>query len=498
MAEQNLSVFIASLLTPFLVFSTAAAQVKSSASLYETALVLPWSFVEKMINPIADKKTAEYQYPMQNIAMTAQGVPFVVPQAKLSVQLHLKDVVSQGASTVWETDQLALQLDVAGFEIQKDIQEQRGGVIVVGHLQAQCAPFSLNQVQAHSKMNWLWTVVDRKVSATLSSLELDWPANSWQIGPIQCTGPIGFADLVQAELQNQLAQSSAFLPLIQKTLQDSLNQQMNAQLSPWSAPQWLKSDKSMSLQLLGSGVVNDKGLLFRTLLRLGEQTSPADLTKMLPLGLSDDLLAKVGALPTVIFSKAALQDLIKHQDLFPQVQTNLNQIEAFHDLLGSRFIQLFVWPDLWSFSSQTSFQMTTKLASSPKLIFSEKNYIWMDGNLSSNIQAPRSGYTWDYVQLQTRVQSWLQYSVSGGMINLQLVQPRFDMTTKFGSDYVKYFHPLNYISTSILKKSLEQSAVLKQQSRFSLPQIQLSEAMILKAQGLSRPNDNYFFMQWSN
>jgi hypothetical protein len=497
MMDKILSVSRAGLLTLFFIFQAAVSFANTSPKIYESAVVLPWKFVGQSLNPTGGSATAQYQFAMNNLNFTAQGIPFVIPQAELNVNLHLKGVESEGNVTHWETDQLALQVQVGAFSLQKDIVQMVNGVQVVVHLKADCSPFTLVQANAHSALQWSWTVLEGKVAAHLDEMTLDWPQSSWQIQSLQCSGPAGFADLVQQELQQQLANADSLLPTIKSVLQGSLNEKMTNYLDQWKQPQWISKDAGVSLEVFGSAVAESKGLLFRALLRLGDPDASVDISQRIGLNLSDALVAQASEqTPTVIFSQAAIQDLVRQKSLWPTKTVSLNSISGFASLLRSRFLQFFLWPDLWHYSKSAPFSLTTQLNGAPTLQFSStRPQVYVQAPLLSWVNSWRDGKAWNYIQLQTQLKSWMTYGVQAGKFMMVMQDPDLKTKAAFGADYVRKFHPSTYLSVSTMQKALEQS-MNQQQNSFALPSFALTEDVKLQAKTLTQPQPGYFFMQW--
>jgi hypothetical protein len=501
---RSLSGFLIALLIGKISFAQTTLPV-----LHETALLLPWSFVEQSLQTQAQSDPSLEQFAMGPITLQAQGIPVTIPQAVLQMQLHLKPVVSSQNATRWESDQLILQINVGGIQVQKDIVQNIGGVQAIVHLSAQCAPFTLVQPSAHILTNWLWQASGLVLGAMIQDLSLDWPQNSWQIGSLECQGPKGFADLVQADLQSQLAQADQFAPLLKTALENALNSKIQAWLTKWRAPKWIPqsaSGQGMNLLLSGVETVRSQGLLFKGVVGLGPQMDLASLLSagamVIPLGESDALLAQITLAPTLIFSSESLSSVISQVSLWPKVDINLNAVSSFESLLKNWFIEIFIWPDLLNYSSKAAFHMISQLSAPAAFQFSAQGTAGspalpsasFKASVQSLMTAVRDGQTWNYLLFQSQVSANVSMAIASGQLNLQFANTNLQSKAKFGVDYVHRYSPSKYISLSTIESALKSSTALKT-ATLALPKFQLSDAVTLQATKLLRPANEFFFVE---
>lgn len=488
---NSVSVYVLTFLIIF--FGLAQKTYAAGSPAFEAALILPWNFVQQSLNSYTGSEVTRFE--LGSLMLEAQGIPVVVPSASVEMSLQLKPVIADGDKTHWETQKLQLKINLAGFNIQKTVEQVVGGVRVIATLQAQCAPFTLTQVNAQAQMTWQWLTGDQGLQARLADLQLAWPASSWQVGSLSCQGPTGFADYVQSELQAQLAQPDRVTPILKTYLERVLNEKMAQSLAQWKQPQTVQyENQPVTFQFAQAQAVDSKGILLMALIRLGG-ASEVQSEKIIPLSADMNLFQQVKDQPTLVMSKASVEAIVRHRSLWPKLTFSLNEFSAFQRVLQSRFIQFFVWPDLWNYSKSANFKLTSQLNGTPNISFSKDNSAWVSAPLYSWVTSQRDGRSWRYIELSSQVASWMNYSVSGGKLSLKFSEGKIKTTGGFGQDYVRAFNPNTYFPLSTIENSLNESRLEKTVS-IDIPQIQIHENLRLRAKSLSRPSDGHFFMTW--
>lgn len=492
--QRKLSVFFGALLIPF--FALAQSSSTTASPTYETALVLPWNFVQQSLTSYSRSNPGPLSFDLGPFSVEAQGVPVTVPGAHVDIVMTVKPVQATGNETVWRADGVKTQISLQGFSVLKTVNQIVNGIPVTVTLSAQCSAFSLIQNNGSAEMHWIWSAADNSLHAELRTLTLGWPANSWQVSQLSCTGAGDFAGLVQSELQKQLAQPEAIAEMAKPYAQNALNEQMAQALNRWKVPRTINDGKqALTIVLSGTQTINSKGVLLTGLARLGTQSPDRDGT-VVPLNLTESTVQQVGDQPTLVISKKTIDSLVRQKSLWPKVTTNLNKISGFQDLLGSRFIQFFVWPDLFNYNTNSPFSMVSEVQGTPKITLSSANKAWVEGDVSSWVISKRQNKSWYYIHLQSQIAAWMTYGISKGQFNVTLQKSDVkNAQVGFGLDYVGTFNPNTYIATSTIVDAANEAQAAQSQS-VTIPSIQVFEGLTLQAVGLSRPSDGFFFVKW--
>jgi hypothetical protein len=208
------------------------------------------------------------------------------------------------------------------------------------------------------------------------------------------------------------------------------------------------------------------------------------------------LFSKVGDQPTLVISKKSVESLVAQKSLWPQTTVSLNKISAFQDLLGNRFIQFFIWPDLFNYATTSPFNLVSDVQGSPKITLGTQNKAAVQAPVSSWIVSKRDNRSWYYLHLQSQVSGNMTYGVSKGSLNVTLQNSNVQSTVGFGVDYLKAYNPNTFISTSTIQDAVNQASAVEKRS-VAIPQVQVFEGLRLRAEGLSRPADGFFFINWA-
>lgn len=495
-AAKNLSVLCGALLIPF--FALAESSSTAASPTYEAALVLPWNFVQQSISSYTRSNPGPIQFDLGPQTFDVQGTPITISGAHVDVVMSVKPVQAVGAETLWQTEVLKTQISLPGVSITKTVEEIHNGVRVIVTVSAQCSPFILIQNQGQAQMRWQWSASSSgdSLRADLKSFDLNWPANSWQVSQLICQGPNGFGELVQAELQKQLAQPDAIAALAKTYLQTAVSNQLNQNLGRWRKPTTVSAEgQPVSLVLSGTQTLTSKGLLFSGLLRVGTK-APSRNDQFVPLQATEALYQKVGSQPTLIISKKSVESLVAQKNLWPQSTVSLNKISAFQDLLSNRFIQFFIWPDLFNYSTTSPFNLISEVQGSPKIVLGTQNNATVQAPVSSWIVSKRENRSWYYLHLKSQVSGNMTYGVSKGTFNVTLKKSNVKSEVGFGVDYLKAFYPNTFISTSTIQDAVNQASTVEKRS-ITIPLVQVFDGLKLRAESMSRPSENFFFVNWA-
>lgn len=486
MLTKMLSVKKVALLISFLLFSAqnVLAQNVSTKS-YEAALVVPWSFLNNTFGQSDDGSQKNYQIPVSRFDVMVQDIPVEISAGQLDLQLKLKDIVVDRFSTLWSSESLAMQLQIQGLRVSKEIIRNIGGVQVVANIQAQCQPFVIAIDQSHVDMKWDWTVIDGKIQARLSEIALDYVDASLRISPISCEGPEGFGELVQKSISEQLLQKDVLISNFRSKIENYFNDKINSELAKLEKPQWISESKNIQFHLIGSSFVINKGAFFRALVTVGDVSQPSSDVE--PLSLDEEVLSSVSDLPAFIFSNKAIQDIVSQKKDWFSLNISLNSVSGFAKLLKSRFLQFFLWPDLWHYSRSSPFRLKMQQSSEANLVLMQNKFS-ISAPLNSWIVSERKGQSWNYILIKSNLKSSGDILMQDGKLKLQISNLQIPSKFSFGEDYVKRFSPVRYFAGSILQNVLEQSLQGSQQV-VQLPELTLGEGYSLKAKQLKSVKD---------
>jgi len=483
--QSILSGLFVALLIPQVSFSA-----EPSASQFESAFVLPWSYVKDSMTQVPIKT----QITLNNLTVQAQGLEVQLPNAVLSLNLDLRAAEVSQQHTQLESDFLSVEVTTESFHFQKDIEKVIGGVVVRTHLEANCQPITIRQTQASALSSWSWIIQENRIGAELKDLQINWPQGSWQISPIQCEGPRGFADLIQNEIQSQLADPKKIENEVKSHLQTTVNQQLQQVIDHWRSLQWIysKADRRIGFELTGVEALSEQGMLFYILIHIqgaGMSVTPHHLE------ISDETLSQVGAAPSLILSQDVFLALARVASQWARWDVELQDIPAFKSLMHSRFLQFFVWPDLMKYPKDSPFHMTVQAAQKPDIQWQGGSQFHVNALINSWIRSERDGKTWDYLFLQTSVSSVADLQVQDSQLQVNFSDLDMQSEYSFFPQYRIEFDPRKRIAKSKIMKALKSSPHL-QSASLEIPHIQVTESQAIQAQGLRVLPSGIVLVDW--
>jgi hypothetical protein len=258
-------------------------------------------------------------------------------------------------------------------------------------------------------------------------------------------------------------------------LQEQLLAPQTVALSENLGLEWVPQD----LTLMAGGLLHVPGQ-FR-LLRQNSSVKPTALERTY----DDSTLAAVKEsgfiLPSDTLPKL-IQYLYQTGDL--RYRVNSASVSSFTSLMGSRFFQFFIWPDLMNFSSRTSFWFDISSEAAPKLANGEMNpgggiAYRVSAPLLVNQWAPGEGQYVPYLDFRAPMTGELNAKIDDGKLSIQLSPNDLNVSAVYRPEYQKIRRiDNNWIATGILGSNV-QSYLQSQAFQFTLPSWDLGQGMTL-------------------
>ena len=452
------------------VFLTLLMPVFAKASSVETFLMVPWSYIQATYLAKAENLT----FNEQNISFKISDIPVQLSRVSGYIDYTLNPLEVQNDKTQISSQSLTVLLQISGFNVEKEFIKTVGGIQVKIKLKAECASFTLSQDETQLTSTFRWMASGNTIKSKVESLNLNWPDNSWKVTPINCSGPKGFADVIQNELQAKLAKPDDLVPFIKAKLELKINNTLEQYLKPFRQNQIFKN---IEYRITNVESIFEKGFLFKLILQINN----ANPTKI-AIELNEELLNQDLRSPLLVFNRAGIQTI--SQDLIPQRwDSKLENFEGFKKLMRSRFMQLFVWPDLWQYPKSASFPMLINLDKNSKISLNDDLTATLKGSLNTWIQSERDGKNWDYLYLKSALQAVLKYKIETNQLVFDITSLTQSTDLKFFPDYLLAFLPSDYIAKKTLEKSVVES--LKTKSfQWPLPVVKINEELSLKADSI--------------
>lgn len=445
----------------------------------EIILFTPWSVFEKSLSSYAGpQKTFR-----KNIVSTVWDID----------QFHWNlSGINLDASSNFSTDQAPGSIDfrsrssqirvsVQQIGIKQYVERLIDGVLVRVWVEAECGPLVLTQRSARLEGHISYQFGDRDVSTRLDRFTLQWPAQSWEIAPIRCTGPEGFPDYLAQELRNRLTTAEQVQPWIQDAFAQQIQNEVSTLVDKVKEPTALPvPEGSLPIELRFTRFeTSDRGVLARANMIWDFSRTPARVRPLELHRFPNDLPKNQAS---ILFYEDALSDLIvaEVRNLPKWTTYNLNEQPEFMKLLNSCLLKLFVWPDLIHYNSKSPFWLRLARPEVTETRWAADGTLLLDFQEQAWVQSRREGFRWDYLSLQGAATGTVTPKINRGRLVLSAQVSATNFRVSFGKDYVAAFRPHQHLSKSV------QEELLKQMNRqvtfeFRLPSFDMGPAGIARA-----------------
>lgn len=479
---------------------SSRASTNEVKKIYESAIFVPWQFLSDSVTQ-SDLQSGQSQlaFDLGPVTITAQEIPIHLSNIHVEVDAVLKNVGSDRDLTLWQAEQMSTAIHVSGFKVEKRVEKWVNGMKATIYLNAECSPFSMQQVGAQMNMSWGWSSQETRLNASLASLDLVWPQGSWKIGDIHCEGPRGFADLIESEIVKQLAQPEVFIPTLKLHIEDHFNKKIGSTLEQYRKPQWLFSDLQTALNMEMTGVesVVDKGLVFKGKIkveRLQTANANSQYEELVGLDVKKAVQGVNPNYPALLLPGSAVESLVTDVAENRMAIYDLNRFPEFTGLMNSRFKQFFVWPDLMKYPKNALFNVVSKVDGRPQVHYTSDHRMYVAGYVDSWIYSQRAGKNWRYVDIRTGFAAWVLPEVSKGFLRLNFSGQNMKSAAQMAPDYVGQFRPTQRIAVSTIENSIKKAEFF-QGITMELPSLEMDSGIRYKANKIIRSNKDVFIVE---
>lgn len=438
----------------------------------EAALWVPWSVFEKKLNvhlggpgPLWRETLPDQRLPQGDFELQLSGL-------RLELQSAFEPMKVSDQGLVVKSKKTSIRLTVGGLAVDQMIEREFNGVNVRIRLQASCSPFRLIQenASAEAHLKFLWT--ESQPTTEIDFFTMDWPEGSWSVTDLQCEGPQGFGELLKNELQQKLREAEAFTPLIEPLLSQKIRETGGQVLSSILQERFFQVSEFSRLKVrIQNFEPQPRGLLVKALLSTGT-TSTAPSWKPSQRVLDEAPAAE----PSLHIPENGLSQLLS-EDLSSRpswTQFDLTQFDSFMGLLKSRFLQFFLWPDLWNYSKSSPFHLLVQTPKKVDLKWDAQGVTRYDEPFVAWVRSLRNKQWWNYVGLQGQSRNEIHLRLEGQNLVVSSQSRVENLKTQFGSDYKKTFPSTGWLASSALKKVAEGQG-FKLSESWSLPLVDLGE-----------------------
>ncbi len=306
------------------------------------ALYVPWAKVNALM---AKEPAISESRSWPELQFQAGEFPIKFSQSSLQVTGKLALTAETLGNISFTAQDLKVELQSDQLIAKGVIRRQVGSVIVNAELNAQCRGLHaqvLSGLQARGVIH-LQKGNEGLFTASLVGLQLSSSSLNWQLTVEGCDGAQGIETLLQKEIEKILQQPQGFAAEIQKALvaplqkltvdlQNKLNTQIQTLLQSHDLPRVTQLE-----------INEDGGDGFWLVAHNGQPLTHFPKPK-------PDFFSLI--LPRSVIEGKLIESFSKTQ---LRTERSLNQETSLKKLLGSRFLQFFIFPDLMSFKKNTEF-----------------------------------------------------------------------------------------------------------------------------------------------
>lgn len=466
----------------------SAKTEKENIRALELAIESSWQDIgQKIQNSIQSQ--ASFVQEDQNKSISIQGL-----NAQLSMT-HFELQGLQNAFLQLSNEQLQFNnqsvsffLNIPEISIDQEIIREVQGAQIRVRLKATCGPIAIKQEIDQISAAYSYKLEENNISGTFSNLIISVRPETFSMESVQCVGPAGLDAVLSKKIAEFFSSSETLSlqlknylsPFIQKKLQEQLHAITSGVILPDNVQSFMGL---VDTKLIVKNIENSTGGI-RALLEWELNSDPSGRILKLP-ALKSDLNKKL----SLIMSKEALLYLVqlKAANSPEWFQESANKYSGFQRILQSRFLQFFLWPDLFSYSKSSLFNLWHR-----RLILNSLS--WDADSVNSKIQftgwlrSKRDGKIWDYISYYTNARIQFSPQISDGKLSLQTTHLKFQPQFAFGEKYVSIFDPNTWIATSLFQEIL-QNYLKNKNWEILLPVLKIKDSELLKVNELKSNSD---------
>ena len=465
-----------------------------------------------------------FQSEQFNLASLLEGSPIVtfpdlviqdrVPievsgiQAQLNYKFHAASTYPVlGAQVAIASQEISADLTIAKIHVDAVTEEIVNGITVIGRVKGTCSNVKVKLRAGVAKAYGAVAVlVDQQGLPKVSVpwFHVEWPANAWDVGTLNCTGARGFDKKVKPGLENYLKDSSTFLPQF-KTYIDDQVAFIQAGIRDWflapiEVPLGIRGTKTL---IYPKRIEALKGPKFQVRGTLEHAFENAIFNDRVELEESSGLPVQTGfslALPNGFLK--AMSDMA-YRSGFYNLRKMGSEMQGFRDFRDSGVAVAVVWPELGWYPKEMDFAFDFLPAGQPVVgqVSADSS-----GGLVGPVQGDLKVNVWSqefstevkyrkFGQFLSPIHSSVRFSVMdvGGTPKLHMGFPALGMDLSYAWDPT---YPVRNDSVdSVTIRDSVRDSFMKDGLSFDLGKLPLNEKLILAPSGF-RQSGNWLLLDF--
>lgn len=410
-------------------------------------------------------------------------VPASITGVSAEVAYKLKAASEQivlGADQALVSESISLNARIGRIAVDAVVNRWVGDTLIQAHVRGSCENIPLVlQAGKAQLMGSIRTGIDASGLPTLSVpwLQTQVSPDGWIVGEFSCQGPEGFKALVQQGLMTYLSDVNGMTAAL-KSFVDGRVARYQAELrASFLAPRpYDVGIKNLKVTMTPMRIQNLSGDKFQLVGRLAFVFMNPALNETISLG-SGGQVPKTLNLHSLLISGDflnAMNNMAYKAGIYVYRKRG-QEIAGFRNLLNSRFIQFFVWPELGYFAGNAEFLFDVIASERPRM---SRPTDARDGSVLLNVKGSVSVLTWapfqtgfePMVSFNTPVSGtyrlWLEQAAEGAVLRATFTQLSLRVSAAWDGTYSQNRLHNSYISASSIQGGVSDSL---QSDGFSFP-----------------------------
>lgn len=456
-----------------LLFYTSITIGQTNVGKLDGAVFVPESYINSYVNKKLQDWSKSFETTQHRLTVRStfeyEGMQITLPEVLINMHpsVNFKWQTSNQINKAAELKMISYDntLLIPPVFVDQIIKKQIGASHLNIRVRFQCEPIVLTQKMVFGEsqldLNHEGSIYDLQ-SLTLKNMNFYWD-NPWQIVKLTCHGVDGVSERIKDQFVSFLTSDKSALYL---SLQNDLNAKIQLELKknlrqiffnlPGQLSEHIAIDNA-TFNVSGEYVLGHTGLVFNVReaednnVTLSEET-PLEVINFLKNVLYEKENSKDSKLELVLqtfklerFLQKKLNTLMWNQDL--------STVKFFSKILKSRFLQFFIWPDLFNYSKKSSFPMI--LTSSFQNLKLTKDGLSANTSVKSVIKAYRKNKWQNYIETEAEFLINSHYVLDREVLRYSLSSKMKSWNSHMSSEYVRRYKPSPYFPESQIKSFIK-------------------------------------------
>lgn len=458
----------------------------------EFELKLPRRFQQGLIDEkwktlVNREFQGNWQFPDQRIV--SQDIPVDIKGISVQVKSHLeKPALADGQTSVdLKSRNLQAELLIQEVSVDHMIERNVGGIIGRFRVQAHCKDIhmTLKPGQGALTLRLKPQVNSSQAGATVEDVDLFWNAGGWVMGQVNCEGVQGFDSLLLGEVHKILADSQAFVSPQKALLKKYVSDYLAGVSFDFSQSRKLvvaRPDIAVMMVVREYLDQGPAGALVRGVFEISFDRVEDEHRQVLKLSENSADVSSGQAtlrLPAD-FIKAVLSEAYRANTWIHRISSK--KLPGFSSVMGSRFIQFFIWPELMKFSKSSTFMFDVYSNKDVGVSGRGAEYL-VSSQMYARMEAPKADGWIPFMNFSLPFKSKVQIQVVKGVASARLVSPTLGMTAAYDPDYIKKYSPSRRFALSTIRERIADS-LYGSKMDMKIPAIPVAEGMELNVEKL--------------